>query len=68
MKQGAFVQRSIVENILLAQEVMHSLKNVAPIKELVIFKVDMKKDHNRFHWPFLFTLLNQFGFHPRFVA
>lgn len=69
MKQGTFVQgRSITKNILLSQEVMYSLEHAAPIKGLVLFKVDMKKAYDRVRRPFLFTILDQFSFHHRFIS
>lgn len=68
-EQGTFVQGSdIVENILLAQEVMHSLERAAPTRGLAVLKIDMEKAYDWIHWPFLFSTLAQFGFHPSFMA
>lgn len=46
---------------------MHSSEIASPTKGLVILKIDMEKTYDRVHWPFLFTILAQFGFYPRFV-
>lgn len=68
-EQGAFVPRcSIVENILIGQEVMHSLICVPPTRCLMTVKLDMKKANDHIHWPFLFNMLKYFGFHGYFIG
>lgn len=69
MEHGAFVQdRDITQNILLAQELMHSMEKAPPTHKLAILKLHMKKAYDRMHWLFLFNILAQFGFHQRFIA
>ncbi|XP_073037138.1 uncharacterized protein [Primulina eburnea] len=66
--QSGFVPgRMISDNILLAQELTHSL--TLPTRGgNVILKLDMAKAYDRVQWPFLFEVLRHFGFSERVVA
>ncbi|GJW40181.1 hypothetical protein Tco_0066026 [Tanacetum coccineum] len=66
--QSAFVPgRSIADNILLTQEIMHNyhLNHGAP---RCAFKVDIQKAYDTVDWEFLRTILTGFGFHNRMVG
>ncbi|XP_075480593.1 uncharacterized protein LOC142521250 [Primulina tabacum] len=65
--QSGFVPgRMISDNILLAQELTHSL--TLPTRGgNVILKLDMAKAYDRVQWPFLFEVLRHFGFSERVV-
>lgn len=64
--QGAFVKgRSIVHNVLLAQEMVHmySRKNVSPRCTL---KIDLRKAYDTINWDFLDGVLLGLGFPHKF--
>ncbi|GJT85207.1 protein LAZ1, partial [Tanacetum coccineum] len=66
--QSAFVHgRSIADNILLTQEIMHNyhLNHGAP---RCAFKVNIQKAYDTVDWEFLRTILTGFGFHNRMVG
>ena len=61
--QSAFVpNRWIVENMVLAQEIVHSFKNGKKKKGLVGFKLDFHKAYNCLEWDFIITVLKALGF------
>ncbi|GJW28396.1 hypothetical protein Tco_0045271 [Tanacetum coccineum] len=66
--QSAFVPgRSIADNILLTQEIMHNyhLNHGTP---RCAFKVDIQKAYDTVDWCFLRKILMGFGFHDRMVG
>ncbi|KAL0444810.1 UNVERIFIED_CONTAM: hypothetical protein Slati_2203700 [Sesamum latifolium] len=65
--QSGFVPgRMIGDNILLAQEMVHSL-NHRYEKDNVIIKLDMAKVYDRTCWKFLYLVLHAMGFPQRFI-
>ena len=68
LAQIAFVpNRSIAENVLLAQEVVHSFSTTKKKKGFVGLKLDFQKAYDRLEWPFLIQVLKIFGFHQKFI-
>ena len=65
--QSAFVPgRSISDNILLTQELMHNYHlNCGPPR--CAFKIDIQKAYDTVNWKFLEDILVAFGFHPNMV-
>lgn len=53
---------STVDNIVIAQELLHSLKNRKGRKGSFILKVDLEKAYDRIDWDFLRQVLNFTGF------
>lgn len=50
VEQGAFAKgRNIHNNILLAQELLHSLEKASPSRSLIMVKLDMEKFYDQFH-------------------
>lgn len=66
--QGAFVlERLIQDNILIAHEVFHSLKNKGGKEGWIALKLDMKKAYDRLEWDYIIMTLETLGFHPTWV-
>ncbi|XP_073022635.1 uncharacterized protein [Primulina eburnea] len=66
--QSGFVPgRMISDNILLAQELTHSI-TLPSRGGNVILKLDMAKAYDRVQWHFLFDVMRHFGFSERVVA
>lgn len=66
-QQGAFVKdRSIFDNIELAQELFHDLNRKVWGGNMII-KCDMAKAYDRLEWSFLFAVLLKFGFSDMWI-
>lgn len=68
--QSAFVGgRLIQDNLVVAQEMFHSLKNRNKGGNMnVAIKLDMNKAYDRLEWHFLERILLTYGFCPRWVS
>lgn len=52
--QSNFIlEGDIADNIIVAQEVVHSLKNFKGTKKGMILKIDLEKAYDRISWDFL---------------
>ncbi|GKD64739.1 hypothetical protein Tco_1306847 [Tanacetum coccineum] len=66
--QSAFVPgRSIADNILLTQELMHNYHLDRGLPRCA-FKVDIQKAYDTVDWAFLKNILAGFGFHARMIG
>ncbi|KAH9667991.1 reverse transcriptase domain-containing protein [Citrus sinensis] len=60
--QTSFVpRRHIVDNIVVAQEVVHSMRRKTGRKGFMAIKVDLEKAYDRLNWDFIFDTLQQTG-------
>ena len=59
--------QTISDNIMIAQEVFHSLNVRSTNQPLMVIKADMEKAHDRVNWRYLKTVLGHYGFHPKFI-
>lgn len=67
--QAAFVpNRSISENVVLAQEIVHSFKNMKRKRGYVGVKIDFNKAYDKREWSFLEAVLKAFGFNVKVVG
>ncbi|KAL0448729.1 UNVERIFIED_CONTAM: hypothetical protein Slati_1429800 [Sesamum latifolium] len=67
LSQSGFVPgRLLSDNVLLAQELIHSLES-RRVDANVIFKLDMTKAYDRVSWEFLYHVLQQKGFPQRWI-
>lgn len=60
--QSGFVKgRAITENVLLTHEIVHGISEFNRGSSMMI-KLDMAKAYGRMSWPFLTSVMRQFGF------
>ncbi|XP_019240114.1 PREDICTED: uncharacterized protein LOC109220105 [Nicotiana attenuata] len=68
-EQAGFVKgRSIVENILLTQEIITDIRLRTKAGPNVVMKLDMTKAYDRLSWLFLTKVLRKLGFCERFIG
>ncbi|KAL0292648.1 UNVERIFIED_CONTAM: hypothetical protein Scaly_2580500 [Sesamum calycinum] len=68
LSQSGFVPgRLLSDNVLLAQELLHSLESRRPDAN-VVFKLDMAKAYDRVSWEFLYQALRRKGFPQRWIG
>lgn len=68
-EQSAFIQgRNIMDNVLLMQEILHSMGKHGMGANHFAIKLDMEKAYDRMRWDFIETVLLRFGFCRRFVG
>ncbi|XP_015958565.1 uncharacterized protein LOC107482544 [Arachis duranensis] len=61
--QGGFIPGiGTMENIIIAQEIMHFMRKTKSKKGSMAFKIDLEKAYDRVDWRFLETSLIKFGF------
>ena len=67
--QAVFVpSRWIAENIVLAQEIVHSFKNTKKKKGFMGFKLDFHKAYDSLEWDFIYLVLKAVGFDHRVIS
>ena len=60
--QTSFIPgRHIVNNIIVAQEVVHSMRRKTGRKGFMAIKVDLEKAYDQFNWDFIFDTLQHTG-------
>ncbi|XP_019258573.1 PREDICTED: uncharacterized protein LOC109236798 [Nicotiana attenuata] len=68
-EQAGFVKgRSIVENVLLTQEIITDMRLRTKAGPNVVINLDMTKAYDRLSWLFLTKMLRKFGFCERFIG
>ncbi|XP_055802509.1 uncharacterized protein LOC129871574 [Solanum dulcamara] len=65
-QSGFFQGRTISENVMLAQEIIHSIKR-PKIGDNVVIKLDMAKAYNRVSWSFICFVMRRMGFGEIFI-
>lgn len=68
-EQAGFVRgRSIVENVLLTQEIIIGIRLRTKAGPNIVIKLDMTKVYDRLSWLFLTKVLRKMGFCERFIV
>nr|XP_016450378.1 PREDICTED: uncharacterized protein LOC107775192 [Nicotiana tabacum] len=68
-EQAGFVKgRSIVENVLLTQEIITDIRLRTKAGPNVVIKLDMTKAYDRLSWLFLTKMLRKMGFPEAFIG
>lgn len=58
---GFIPTRSIHENIVVAQEMMHSMRKIRGRNGFFVIKVDLMKAYDRLQWPFIHSVFVEVG-------
>ena len=68
--QSAFLsEQLIIDNILVAFEVMHYLEHKKEGKEsYMAIKLDMSKAYDKVEWSFVEKVMKKLGFHEKWIA
>ncbi|XP_070029213.1 uncharacterized protein [Nicotiana sylvestris] len=67
-EQVGFVKdRSIMENVLLTQEIVTDMRLRTKVGPNVVIKLDLMKAYDRLSWLFLTKVLRKMGFSERFI-
>ncbi|XP_009782788.1 uncharacterized protein [Nicotiana sylvestris] len=68
-EQAGFVKgRSIVENVLMTQEIITDIRIRTKAGPNVVIKLDMMKAYDRLSWLFLTKMLRKMRFSERFIV
>ena len=66
--QHAFIQaRRITDNIIIAQEIVHSFNLKSFNQEAFMLKIDLAKAFDRIEWSFVLDALRRKGYHGHFI-
>ena len=69
LMQSSFVPgRHITDNIIVIQEVVHSMRKMKGKVGYMALKVDLEKAYDRLSWDFIFDTVNDIGFPPRLIT
>ena len=67
-KQSSFVGgRNITDNVIIAQEVIHSMRSKKDVEGWMAIKVDLEKAYDRLRWDFIEDTLKDAGLPSKFV-
>lgn len=62
------IYRSIIENIMVTQQLFHSMGKALKIKKaLMVVKTNIEKAYDRMSWRFLDAVLKHYSFHNKFI-
>lgn len=61
--QSSFILgRLTSDNIIITQEIIHSLQHKRGKTSYMIVKIDLEKAYDKIEWPFLLSTLRDFNF------
>jgi len=60
-------RRQSRENIIVAQEVLHSMRSRRSGKGLMVIKIDLEKAYDRLKWSFIRETLTNIGLPQQFI-
>lgn len=60
--QSSFILgRQSIDNVIIVQEALHSMRRKVGKKGWMIFKLDLEKAYDGIHWPFHHQVLQPIG-------
>ncbi|XP_026430943.1 uncharacterized protein LOC113328067 [Papaver somniferum] len=62
------IGRAIHDNIIVAHEMIHTMKHKEGSSGTMALKLDLSKAFDRIEWPFLLGILRKFGFNEKFCG
>ncbi|KAI5334345.1 hypothetical protein L3X38_024478 [Prunus dulcis] len=62
------VAQQIVDNIIVAQEVLHKFRNSKGKKGFITWKIDLSKAYDRLHWDFIYDVLWEIGIRGKLLV
>ena len=69
LMQSSFIPgRHITDNIIVTQEVMHSIRRMRGKDGYMAVKIDLGKAYDRLNWDFIFYILQDIGVPIRLFA
>lgn len=60
--------RQASDNIIVAQELLHTIRNKTGKKGFMVVKVDLEKAYDQVSWPFMRRLLEEIGFSHELIS
>ncbi|BBH04509.1 transposable element gene [Prunus dulcis] len=67
--QASFIPgRQIVDNIIVAQEVLHKFRNSKGKKGFIAWKIDLSKAYDRINWDFIYDVLWEIGIRGKLLV
>lgn len=69
LNQGASIEgRQITKNTVVAQKLVHKVRNHKGINGMMLIELDMQKAYDRMEWSFMCGALEALGFMTEFQA
>ena len=59
--------RQTIDNVIITQEVIHTLENSKSKKGGLVFKIDLEKAYDKISWNFLKNVLVNFNFNKNWI-
>lgn len=67
--QASFIKgQQIHDNIIVGQEIMHTMKRARGRKGLMAIKIDLENAYDRIRWNFVKLVLQEAGMEDKFIS
>ena len=67
MQSAFLIGRRGLDNVIIAQDLIHSLKNRRGRERFMVVKIDLEKAYDKLEWSFIKMVLDHFGFPSNIV-